>query len=317
MVTAVSPSRASRCDLTLKQQEGPLKLKMSLRSLATAAVSAGVLAITASSAMAAAPTGDYAPFKYCPYTNTAVQSCLYSTSTSGSFKFGNAVVPITSSTPVVLQGGFALDYSTYASTWYNAVGADTLVRTPLDVPGGLLGLVSTGGWSGALIDLFNAAVHSVNGVTATAELAGAVRFDYVGFLFGGSPAVTLPVKVHLENPFLGPSCYIGSSSNPITLKLTDGTTSPPAGTAPISGSTGTTTTNSDGTVVNQVGLKLVDNTFSVPAASNCGYLLLDKLLITAGVNLREGLPSAAGNNVATLQGNTLQGDRRAVQASVH
>ena len=65
---------------------------MSLRSLAIAAVCAGAMAI-APSAMAAAPSGIYAPFKYCPYTNTAVQSCLVSNSTSGSFKLGNATVP--------------------------------------------------------------------------------------------------------------------------------------------------------------------------------------------------------------------------------
>jgi len=62
---------------------------------------------------------------------------------------------------------------------------------------------------------------------------------------------------------------------------------------------------------------LVDNAFAAPAASNCGYLLLDKILITAAVNLKEGLPAAAGKNSAVLQGDTKLGDRNSVVASVH
>ncbi|WCB96751.1 hypothetical protein DSM104299_05519 [Baekduia alba] len=292
-----------------------MRIKMSVKPLVTAAVAIGVLAAS-SSAMAAAPTGVYAPFKYCPYTNTAVQSCLVSTSTGGAFQLGNANVPVTSSTPVVLQGGFSLN-DDLTTTWFNAVGADTLVKTPLKVPGGLLGLVSTGGWSGFLIDAFNNAVAAANDVYATAELVGPVKFDYFNYLIEEGSTVQLPVRIHLENPFLGPSCYIGSSSSPVTFKLTTGLTTPPAGTTPIRGSSGLTSSTPDGTVVTATGVKLVDNAFSVPAASNCGYLPLDKILITAAVNLKEGLPSAAGRNSATLTGGFKQGDRAATQASVH
>ena len=70
-------------------------MRMSLRPLVAAAVMAGALGVSASSASAAAPTGDYVNFKYCPYTNTAVQTCMYSKVTSGSFTLGNASVPIT------------------------------------------------------------------------------------------------------------------------------------------------------------------------------------------------------------------------------
>jgi hypothetical protein len=291
-----------------------MRIRMSLKPVVAAAVSVGALALS-SSAMAAAPTGDFVPFKYCPYSNPAVQTCLKSTTTSGSFKLGNSTVPITSSTPIVLQGGFAFDAS--GTTWFNAAnGGTTLSPTALKVPGGLIGLVNTGGWSGVLIDLFNAAVASVNDVYATAELAGPVKFDFLNFLFLSGPAITLPIKVHLTNPFLGSSCYIGSSSNPITLALTLGTTNPPPPNTPISGDPGTASTNAGATYRISTGTRLVDNAFSVPAASNCGYLLLDKLIITAGVNLKEGLPSAAGNNTAILQGTTETGDAGAVRASV-
>ena len=53
-------------------------MRMSLRPLLAAAVVAGAVGMSASVASAADPTGDYVNFKNCPYTNTAVDSCLYS-----------------------------------------------------------------------------------------------------------------------------------------------------------------------------------------------------------------------------------------------
>jgi len=292
-------------------------MKISFRPLVAALVVAGALGVGVSSASAAAPTGDYVNFKYCPYTNTAVDSCLYSKVTSGSFKLGNANVPITAATPIVFQGGFTVDPNTFLTTFYPAVGADTLVKQPIKVPGGLIGLVDTGGFTGALISLFNAAVASVNDVYATAELAGSAKFDFINFLVGSGTTLELPLRIHLENPFLGSNCYIGSSTTPVRLKLTIGTTSPPLPNTPITGALGTLTQNNDLTVNTSNGAKLVDNAFSVPAASNCGYLLPDMLLITAAVNLKEGLPSAAGKNTAIMQGLVSNGTRTAVQASVH
>lgn len=292
-------------------------MRMSLRPLMAAVMMVGVLGVSASSASAAAPTGDYVNFKNCPYTNVAVDACMYSKITSGSFKLGNASVPITAATPVIFQGGFTVDPNTFLTTFYPAVGADTLVKQPIKVPGGLIGLVDTGGFSGFLISLFNAAVASVNDVYATAELAGPAKLDYINFLVGTGTALELPLRIHLENPFLGSNCYIGSSSTPVRLKLTIGTTAPPPPNTPISGSIGTFSQNNDLTVTTANGAKLVDNAFSVPSASNCGYLLPDMLLITAAVNLKEGLPAAAGKNTAIMQGMVSTGTRTAVQASVH
>lgn len=290
-----------------------MRINMSFRPVAAAAVVVGALAMSSSAAQAATPTGAYADFKNCPYTNTAVLSCLSSKNTSGTIKLGNASVPIAPKT-VTLQGGFTVGDT--GTTWFNAVGADTLVKTPLKVPGGLIGLVNTGGFSGVLIDLFNAAVAAGNDVYATAELAGPVQFNYINLLLElNAPAVTLPIKVHLENPFLGSGCYIGSNSNPITLNLTSGTTSPPAGVTPLVGSRGTLSSTPDGYIVTAVGAKLVDNTFAAPAATNCGFTFLDKPVITAAVNLKEGLPAPAGVNSAVMQGTSKIADRAQVQAS--
>ncbi len=291
-------------------------MSMSWRPLLAAASMVAVLGVSASSASASAPTGDFVNFKNCPYTNTAVDSCLYSKVTSGSFTLGNASVPITAATPIVFQGGFSVDPNTFETTFYSAVGADSLVKQPIKVPGGLIGLVDTGGFSGLLISLFNAAVASVNDVTATAELAGAPKFDYFSFIIGAGTTLELPLRIHLENPFLGPNCYIGSSTTPVRLKLTVGTTAPPAPNSPITGSVGTISQNSGGSVTTASGATLVDNAFSVPAASNCGYLLPDMLVITTAVNLKEGLPAPAGKNTAIMTGDVSTGTRTAVQDSV-
>lgn len=289
-----------------------------LRAAIVAAGLSATMLVTSSSAIAAAPTGDYAQFKYCPYTNSNVEYCLYSSTTSGSFKIGNATVPITSATPLTLQGGFgAADPVTGTTQWYNAAGADSLVKVPLKVPGGLVGLVDTGGFTGLLISLFNAAVASVNDVYASAETVGPITFNFLGALSGQGTAINLPIRVHLTNPFLGSGCYIGSSGTPIQLALTTGTTAPPAPNTPISGSPGSIALSPDQQLLTLSDVKLVNNSFSAPAASNCGYLLLDKLLITAAVNLKEGLPSAAGKNAAILGGTTYLGTRTAVAASVH
>ncbi|MCU1675449.1 MAG: hypothetical protein JWM93_207 [Frankiales bacterium] len=292
-------------------------MRKSVRSLfAAAVVGIGVLGV-AGSASAAAPTGDFVNFKYCPYTNPAVSSCVYSKITSGSFKLGNANVPITASTPITLQGGIGQENYPNGAPFFPAVGAPSLSPTKLKVPGGLIGLVDTGGFGGFLISLFNAAVASVNDVYATAEPAGLPGFYPTQILFTGEqPGLKLPIRVHLENPFLGSNCYIGSTSNPIVLKLQSGTTAPPPPNTPISGSFGSTTFNSAFTVGTTVGLKLVDNSFAAPAATGCGFLPLDMLLITAAVNLKEGLPSAAGKNTAIQQGDSQIGDASLTAASV-
>jgi hypothetical protein len=288
-----------------------------VRSLLATAVVGGAALGFAGSAVAAAPTGDYANFKYCPYTNPAVASCVYSKITSGSLTLGNASVPITAATPITLQGGIGQEIYPTGTPWFNAVGADTLSKTKLQVPGGLVGLVDTGGFSGLLISLFNAAVASVNDVTATAELVGPVGFHPTQILFTQeSPGIELPLRVHLENPFLGSNCYIGSTAHPVSLVLQTGTTAPPPPNTPISGAVGDLTFNADYTVATTTNIKLVDNSFSAPAATNCGYLPLDQLVITAAVNLKEGLPAAAGKNTAIQQGTAQTGEAASTAASV-
>lgn len=267
----------------------------------------------AGSASAAGPTAPFTAFDKCPYTNTAVQSCLRTSVTSGSFKLGNAAVPI--NTSILLQGGFSRtgdgpnDFK-----FYDAVGAKTLQEVPLDVPGGLLGLVIPSEITSIPIlgPLFTAAVNSVNGVTATAQKVGPIGFSFDNFNSGAGPAVSLPIRVHLENPFLGAKCYIGSADNPVTLNLTTGTTSPAAPNTPITGSSGTISFTDYG--LESTGASLVDNAFGAPGASECGPFGF-RWAVTPIVNLKEGLPASPGKNTAIMTGDLKLADASQVAAS--
>jgi hypothetical protein len=283
-------------------------------------VSAGLAAsavalLGASGASAAPPTGIYADFNHCPVAAASVSRCLYTRTTSGSFKLGNATVPINKS--ILLQGGYEFDENTGSSRFVAPTdGTPALQQVPLDVPGGLTGLVIPSQVTSIPIlgPLFTAAVNSVNGVKATAELVAPVNFNYINYVSSDGPAITLPVRIKLSNPFLGDQCYIGSASKPVTLRLTTGTTAPPAPNTPVSGYYGDLEFPDDGNLITGTNFRLVDNAFSVPAAQNCGPVGL-QFLLTPIVNLKEGFPSAAGNNSATLQGDLKIGLKSSVVAS--
>jgi hypothetical protein len=258
--------------------------------------------VGAGSVAVAAPAGEYAAFSDCPFNNPAVQGCISSTTESGEFVVGGEKLSIVS--PIVLQGGF-FESSVGALTFVGAADGNTLSKTPLTVPGGLLG-------QGRCDEIKNLIArigcqllqHSrLTAVSATTELAGPAGSIVLspGNLFSGQgPALVLPVKVHLENKLLGKECYIGSNSSPIVLELGTGTTSPPSPNTPIKGSTGAFGANGEGTILTLAGDSLVNNAFAVPAATGCGGPLA--FLIDPIIDSRLGLPAAAGHNTAILNG---------------
>jgi hypothetical protein len=109
----------------------------------------------------------------------------------------------------------------------------------------------------------------------------------------------MPVKVHLENPFLGKSCFVGSSTSPVQFELTTGITSPPGPNKSIEGSAGELTLLEEGSVLRLNNASLVDNSWSAPAASGCGGII--GFLVNPIINAQIGLPSAAGKNTAILK----------------
>jgi hypothetical protein len=275
-----------------------------MKRLFLAAALAAMMLVPASSASAAL-TGEYAKFSTCPVGNLSVEVCLYAESTTGQFTLGKKTVPIVK--PVVLKGGafgpqgIGGELSMVAPT-----DGQLLSKSPQPVPGGRLGVTAPGWWPKVLWDLFNETFNNgFTGVTATVEVAGSassVKANFIDAINGLGTAFKLPVKVKLDNPFLGSSCYIGSNSNPIKLNLTTGTTSPPPPNTPISGNPGEFGNFEEKILILKKN-KLVDNSFAAPGANGCGGFLFS-WLIDPFVDSIVGTPSAAGTNTAILEGTT-------------
>lgn len=284
-----------------------------LRKLALSVAAALTLALAAAvPAMASGPTGDFAVFAQCPTNNPAVNLCIYAQSSGGEFKVGTTTVPINKT--ITLQGGSILNEETGAETFVAAKNGVTLSKTPLTVPGGLLGIIAPTGWPVWLQNIFNEFINNgITGVTATVELVGNPGISRTNLLFQEGTALQLPTRVKLDNPFLGSSCYIGSAAHPVTQNLTTGTTAPPLPNLPISGAVGELEFKDEFTLVIIKNNSLVNNAYAAPAASGCGGIF--SFLIDPAVNAKLGLPSAAGHNTTRLNGTLQNATAEAVVAS--
>jgi hypothetical protein len=269
------------------------------RVVATALLAVALAALGLTGAAQAKLTGNYAKFAQCPYANLEVKKCIISITESGEVKLGKKSVPIEK--PVTLQGGYGIVGEDEFSKFYDASNGITLAKVPQNVPGGLLGIVpdaSSPFLVKALIKFF--LENSLTGVNSTLELAKTatdIRISENNLAAESGAALEMKVKVHLENPFLGKNCYVGSSSSPLTWKLTTGTTAPPAPNTPITGSVGVAEFLEEGRILTSKGAKFVDNAWSAPAASGCGGIL--SFLVTPIINAQLGT-TTAGNNTAIL-----------------
>jgi hypothetical protein len=263
------------------------------------------LAVLAMSASAQAKlTGAFTRFAQCPYKNTEVRKCIHSLTTSGEVILGSKKVPIVN--PVTLQGGAGpVDEVTEMSKFYAATNGVTLSKTPQPVPGGLAGLVNCK----EIKDFFvrvSCEVTFENGLTgldSTLELAkpaSAIRISEFRIAAEEGVGLILPIKVHLENPFLGSSCYVGSEGSPIIWNLTSATTSPPPPNTPISGFGGEGEFLEEGRIVSLKNNKIVDNAWAAPGVNGCGGFLIE-LILNPIINAAAGLPAKAGTNTAILK----------------
>jgi hypothetical protein len=113
----------------------------------------------------------------------------------------------------------------------------------------------------------------------------------------------LPIKIQLQNPALGPSCFIGSDQDPIVLQpvntdlsqtqIHQSTLLEPFGLNGVPNLVGPLTT------LVSTGAVQGDDTFAVPGATGCGPNGDGSL--DAVVNAVVGLPSPSGNNHLVLQ----------------
>jgi hypothetical protein len=271
------------------------------RLLVGAMVLASLAAFAVPSAMAT-PKGGYAVFAQCPVKAAKVNGCIYSPTESGEVKIGKSEVPILKTQ--VLQGGLLRETEPLVKHMAGALNGETLTKVGQKVPGGITGLVKCSEIKGeGLIEKgLRASCEFIfehgtdTGVYAYTELAApasSVVLNVANEESGKGTALTLPVKVRLENELLGSECYIGSEAEPVTLNLTSGAT-----TGGPTGKPGTQVTKEGGGILEITGLSLVNNTFSAPKATGCGPLGL----LAGTVDSQIGLPSASGKNVAVLNG---------------
>jgi hypothetical protein len=257
------------------------------------------LAIPAGSASAQTLNGIWGPHTRCPVDSPTIlasdgvssaPACIAASSPNGSIKLGNST-QTTGATD--LQLGATIDAATNNFSLVSPAGG-ALVAEPVDVEGGLLGLMCPSDIP--LVSAICAGLvgSPLNAVTATVEPAGEPsNFSRTAALALGQPIVTLPVKVHLENPILGPNCYIGTNSDPIVLRPKN--TTRPTLSAAVGDLDGTP--NPSGRLVRLTGVSTQgDDSFAVPGATGCGLLGV----LNAAVNAQQGLPSPSGNNNLVL-----------------
>jgi hypothetical protein len=279
------------------------------------AMAAAVLTSLALAGSAAAKlTGEFTKFQYCPYTNAEVNRCVNALTSSGEVVLGSKTVTIEKS--VTLQGGYAKPVEGF-SKFFAATNGQTLTKAAQNVPGGLLGIVPPEK-SPTLVKLLSKFFfeNSLTGVTSTLELAkpaSEITLSDSHLAEGEGIAMKLPVKAHLENPFLGKNCFVGSESSPIKLELTSGITSPPGPNKPIEGLPGEVEFIEGGRILKLTSNKIVDNSWSAPTASGCGGIL--SFLVNPIINSQIGLASAAGKNTAVLKNTILTATAKAVKTN--
>jgi hypothetical protein len=267
-----------------------------------AGLSAGLLAATAVPAQAATPGGIYTGLGNCPLTAPAMQDptdlqvgCMVAVTNAGSFTIGTTTVPLTS--PITLQFGTYWDKSAPQVSFPDGSSANQYTPVaPTNAP-----LMSAKPAQITIPGIINF-LPGITSIFAQVEQAGPVT-NFTPLATGESyPVFKLPVKVHLSNLLFGDDCYIGSNSSPIVLSPTTGTTAPPPPATPMTGNPGTLALNSDpnGYGAFQAAFTnatLVDNTFSVPAATGCGLGgSLDWI-----IDLAMGIPAGPGKGSVSFQ----------------
>lgn len=304
------------------QQVGSTPVPRRMMAAVVALLAAVIVLGSASSALATEhhPKGDFAVFNQCPLSNSSTNLCIYALAEGGEFTVGKQTVPIKHT--ITLQGGVhVIENKEQEVEGYQFIGAEngvTLSDPGQSVPGGLAGLVNCYEISNFFERIACEIVfeNGLTGVTATTQLAApasSIGINLENLIEETGAALTLPVKVKLDNPLLGSSCYIGSNSAPISLPLTTGTTSPPEPNKPIKGKVGTIEFKDSFNLTVVRENSLVNNSFAAPGSEGCGGIF--SFLIDPLVNAKLGVPAAAGHNTAILNGTLQNANAPAVKAS--
>jgi hypothetical protein len=303
----------------LKTHKEAVVIKSNLMRLVGAALVASIALLGASVSASAGtfhPTKSYVKMTECPLEQIPyVELCSWAESTSGVFQVGTIDTPV--NTPIVLQIGLHENQSTGVLEVVGAANGETISKSPQVIPGGLFSLVREGRYPGYLRRFCqNFPNNSECKATGTAELAGPasnIHLNTTNLIFEEGTALEVPIKLHIKNPFLGGKCYVGSDSDPIIVKYTTGTTSPPPPNTPIKGSAGSLEIAEEGNFVRLQGGTLADNSFAAPGAEGCGGP--QSVIVDKEINTKDHLPSPAGSNTSTLSGELQEAVAVAVRES--
>lgn len=251
-------------------------------------------------------------------------TCVTLTAYDGELKLGDTVAsvdPITVSLGVspagfIVMGGAAGDSGTTAAA-------------PVRIPGGILGIAELDPLlaldSLGLLTLSATPEIGAAGIAQDGLPASSSGPNFFAWLASASSAMefklNIPLGIKLNNLLLGPNCKIPE----FNIALTNGTTAPPEGVEPLTGThgdqrksnyglkSGFSGYNTNGTNGGRVGAQFNDNTFAVPGAKQCDLLLGGLLnqprgLFDALVDTVAGLPSPAGNNYAKFKLDIMMGN---------
>jgi hypothetical protein len=241
--------------------------------MCVAAFAAALATLAFAGSASAKLTGEFTKFQQCPWTNSQVDRCLNALTTGGEITLGSKKVPIVN--PVTVQGGYTVPAESGSESGFSkfvaAKNGETLTKAAQPVPGGLAGLVNCKEISNFLLRIscevtFENGLTGLNSTLELAKPASEIRVSEGHLAEEIGVALKMPVKVHLENPFLGSECYVGSSSSPIIWELTDGKTNPPPPNTSIKGTGGETEFLEEAEILRLKGAELVDNAWSAPAA---------------------------------------------------
>jgi hypothetical protein len=219
-------------------------------------------------AMGGLAAASFPNFSDCPIAEAPSGSaCIDIQSVRGEFVIKGFHVPLDHS--LEIRGAL----SEGEGTFIPPRGTNGFFATPVNVPGGLLGFELPFGFER---------------VTATAELAGTPSQIRINTF---ENSISMPLKVRLSNPLIGSNCHIGTNSHPVLVHIITGTTNPPPPNRPITGRIGRGEFIPPATIVIRENIN-VDNSFSIPGATECGGFGLLDLAVDAKLQI----PSAAGNN---------------------
>jgi hypothetical protein len=208
--------------------------------------------------------------------NSRVDICVYGVAQEGTIDIGG--LDTTFAGPGVVQGGSGL--LGRGLTWADAVDGQSYTA-----PKQLLAMSVEN-----LIGNPSGITPPPNSqVWVESAQAGQMAFG----LANGGIVTQVPLSFHLVNSLLGGNCYVGTTSDPIVLNLTTGTSGALTGSLGIADPYG----NFAGGLYT-VDTEVVDNQFTVPAATGCGPGGVWDSAITA----LEG-SNTPGSNTAILYGN--------------